>query len=66
MATEVAGPPKAPATIRAATKLYRPWASPPSAVPNTKPAIATARAFLRSKRSKKRAPTTPATAAAAV
>ncbi len=62
----VAGPPKAPARQRAAIIVPRPEAKPPEAVPTTSPSIATASAARRSKRSRKEAARSPATAAAAV
>ena len=65
-AMEVAGPPKKPATMRAAISEGRPVAKPPSAVPTTRPSMAAPSAWRRSKRSRKNDPTSPEMAAAAV
>jgi hypothetical protein len=64
--SDVAGPPKAPATLRASNRVVKSPARPQSAVPTVRPATATPTAFRRSKRSRNSAPSSPASEAVAV
>ncbi len=65
-ATSGVGWPVRSASIRMGASIASCGASPPSAVPTTRPPIATASALLRSNRSRKVEPANPASAAAKV